>query len=57
MGRATARAVLRVGDLELDPAATPCTGATAAIDLTAKELALLEYFMRHPGEVAHARAA
>jgi two-component system OmpR family response regulator len=44
-------AVLTVGDLRLDPAArTACRGSTA-ISLTAKEFAILEYFMRHPAQV------
>jgi two-component system OmpR family response regulator len=44
-------AVLRVGDLELDPAAKALTRAGIPVDLTPKELALLELFMRHPGDV------
>jgi two-component system OmpR family response regulator len=44
-------AVLRVGDLVLDPASRRVTRAGLAVELTAKELALLEYFMRRPGEV------
>jgi two-component system, OmpR family, response regulator len=44
-------AVLRVGDLVLDPASKKVIRANAPVDLTAKEFALLEYFMRHPGEV------
>ena len=44
-------AVLTVGDLRLDPAArTVCRGSTA-INLAAKEFAILEYFMRHPAQV------
>jgi DNA-binding response OmpR family regulator len=42
---------LRVGDLFLDPAARRVTRDGTAIDLTRKEFALLEYFMRHPGDV------
>jgi two-component system OmpR family response regulator len=41
---------LEVGDLELDPATHDVRRGDAAIELTAKEFALLEYFMRHPGE-------
>ncbi|HSV64710.1 MAG TPA: response regulator transcription factor [Mycobacteriales bacterium] len=49
---ATARpVVLRVGDLALDPAARTVSRAGSAVDLTAKEFALLELFMRHPGQV------
>lgn len=44
-------AVLRAGDLELDPATKKVTRGAETIDLSAKEFALLEYFMRHPGEV------
>jgi two-component system, OmpR family, response regulator len=44
-------AVVRVGTLELDTALHRVTRETAPIDLTAKEFALLEYLMRHPGEL------
>jgi two-component system OmpR family response regulator len=44
-------AVLRSGDLALDPATRRVTRNDTPIDLTAKEFALLEYFMRHPDEV------
>ncbi len=44
-------AVLRVGELELDPATRRVTRAGVDIALSAKELALLETFMRRPGEV------
>jgi two-component system, OmpR family, response regulator len=44
-------AVVRVGTLELDSALHRVTRETAAIDLTAKEFALLEYLMRHSGEL------
>jgi two-component system, OmpR family, response regulator len=44
-------AVLRVGDLELDPARRSVTCAGAAVTLTAREYALLEYLMRHPDRV------
>jgi len=43
--------VLMVGDLSLDPARHEvCRGGTA-VELTPTEFALLEYFMRRPGEV------
>jgi two-component system OmpR family response regulator len=42
---------LEVEDLTLDPGAYRVERAGREIDLTAKEFALLEYFMRHPGEV------
>jgi two-component system OmpR family response regulator len=43
--------VLSTGDLTLDPASHTVRRGAVRIDLTAKEFALLEYFMRHPGEV------
>jgi len=43
--------VLRVDDLELDPAARSVARHGSSIDLTAREFALLEYLMRRPGEV------
>ena len=43
--------VLEVGDLKLDPATRRVTRGDADISLSAKELALLEVFMRRPGEV------
>ena len=44
-------AVVIVGDLTLDPAARTVRRGTTPISLTAKEFAILEYFMRHPAEV------
>jgi two-component system OmpR family response regulator len=49
-GAAERPAVLRAGDLALDPASRKVTRGGTAIDLTAKEFALLEYLLRHPGE-------
>ena len=43
--------VLSCGDLILDPSTKKVARGEAGIDLTAKEFALLEFFMRHPGEV------
>jgi two-component system, OmpR family, response regulator len=43
--------VLEVGDLRLDPASREVRRGTQSIDLSAKEFALLETFMRRPGEV------
>lgn len=43
--------ILRVGDIELDPARFLASRGGAEILLTAKEFSLLEYFMRHQGEV------
>ncbi len=39
---------LRVGDLSVDPAAHSVERGGQAIELTAKEYAVLEYFMRNP---------
>jgi two-component system OmpR family response regulator len=50
-GPAERRAVMRVGDLTLDPAARRVHRADTEVALTAKEFQLLEVFMRHPGEV------
>jgi two-component system, OmpR family, response regulator len=44
-------AVLAVGDLRLDPATREVTRGSQPISLSAKEFALLETFMRRPGEV------
>ncbi len=43
--------VLTVGDLSLDPATRAVRRGGTSIELTPKEFALLEFFMRHPGEV------
>jgi two-component system, OmpR family, response regulator len=43
-------AVLRAGDLALDPATRMVTRGGIPVELTAKEFALLEYLLRHPGE-------
>jgi two-component system OmpR family response regulator len=42
---------LACGDLTLDPATRVTRRGQTAISLSAKEFALLEYFMRHQGEV------
>ena len=44
-------AVLKVGELRLDPATREVARGATPIDLSAKEFALLETFMRRPGEV------
>jgi two-component system OmpR family response regulator len=44
-------AVLEVGTLRLDPATRQAWRGDAEIDLSAKEFALLETFMRNPGDV------
>lgn len=43
--------VLELEDLTVDPASRHVTRAGQNIELTAKEYALLEYFMRNPGRV------
>jgi len=49
-GGARRPARLAVGRVVLDPAAHTAWNGSAALDLTSKEFALLEYFMRHPGQ-------
>ncbi|MEV4460471.1 response regulator transcription factor [Microbispora sp. NPDC004025] len=44
-------AVLRAGDLSLDPAARHVARGEEPVELTPREFALLEYLMRRPGEV------
>ena len=44
-------AVLQFADLTLDPARHTAFRGSQKIDLTAKEFALLDYFMRNPGRV------
>jgi len=44
-------AVLEIGDLRLDPATRQVWRGTAEISLSGKEFALLETFMRRPGQV------
>jgi heavy metal response regulator len=48
---APAPTVLAVADLRLDPATRTVTRAGRRIELTAREHALLEYFLRNPGRV------
>ena len=43
--------VIRVGNLELDPARRTCTRESVAISLTAREFSLLEFLLRRPGAV------
>jgi two-component system OmpR family response regulator len=50
-GAAPRPAVLQAGDLRLDPAAHRCWRADQEVELTTKQFALLECFMRHPGQV------
>jgi two-component system, OmpR family, response regulator len=48
-------AILKVGDLTLDPAGHTVRRGTIPIELTAKEFALLECLMRRPGQVLSKR--
>jgi two-component system OmpR family response regulator len=50
-GEAERPAVLEVGDLRLDPATRDVRRGASEIALSGKEFALLETFMRRPGEV------
>lgn len=50
-GRSERPAVLRAGDLALDPATKRVMRGRAEVDLTPTEFALLELLLRHPGEV------
>ena len=47
----TRKTVFQVGDIRLDPSTRTVFKDARKIDLTAKEYALLEYFMRNPGRV------
>src|SRR5262245_58537438 len=50
-GLPLAPTVLRVGDVEIDPARFRARRAGQPLGLTAKEFAILEYFARHAGEL------
>jgi two-component system OmpR family response regulator len=50
-GESERPAVLAVGDLRFDPATREVSRGGKPVDLSAKEFALLECFMRRPGEV------
>ncbi len=43
--------ILQVRDLKLDPASRTAWQGKRRLELTAKEFSILEYLMRHPGEV------
>ncbi len=43
--------ILRAGELKLDPASQIAWRGKRRLELTRKELAILEYLIRHPGEV------
>jgi DNA-binding response OmpR family regulator len=48
-------AILEAGDLGLDPAARAAWRGEAELDLTAREMALLEFLLRRKGEVVSKR--
>ncbi len=48
-------AVLQAGDLRFDPGARRAFRGNIEVDLTSRELALLEFLMRHKGEVVSKR--
>jgi two-component system OmpR family response regulator len=50
-GAAERPAVLEAGDLRFDPAARRAWRGDTQVDLTAREMALLEFLLRHRGEV------
>jgi two-component system, OmpR family, copper resistance phosphate regulon response regulator CusR len=50
-GRGVEPIRLRVADLEIDPLTRRVTRAGEAIDLTAREHELLEFLLRHGGEI------
>jgi DNA-binding response OmpR family regulator len=50
-GESLAPAVLRVGDVELDTRRFEVRSAGTLVRLTAKEFAILEYLLRHAGEL------
>ncbi|MGR0320769.1 response regulator transcription factor [Agromyces sp. ZXT2-3] len=54
-GAAPRPAVLSAGDLELDPASRAVRRGGTAVDLTAREFAVLEFLLRRPGEVVSKR--
>ncbi|GAA1061749.1 response regulator transcription factor [Agromyces bracchium] len=54
-GAAPRPAVLSAGDLELDPATRAVRRGDTAVELTAREFAVLEFLMRRAGEVVAKR--
>ncbi|HEY4607343.1 MAG TPA: winged helix-turn-helix domain-containing protein, partial [Acidimicrobiia bacterium] len=48
-------AILEAGDLRLDPAQRRAWRGEEALTMTARELALLEYLLRHKGDVVSKR--
>jgi DNA-binding response OmpR family regulator len=45
-------AILEAGNLKLDPSTRKCTRGDHEIELTTREFALLEFLLRHKGDVA-----
>jgi two-component system OmpR family response regulator len=54
-GAAERPVVLEAGDIRLDPATRRVSRGETVIDVTAREFAVLEYLMRHRGEVVSKR--
>ncbi|WP_030821861.1 response regulator transcription factor [Streptomyces hygroscopicus] len=50
-GHSPRPAILRVGDLLLDPGGRTCVRAETPVELTTREFSLLEYLVRHHGRV------
>jgi two-component system copper resistance phosphate regulon response regulator CusR len=50
-GRPEGTPKIRVGDLELDPLTRSARRGDAALDLTPREFELLDYLMRHHGQI------
>jgi two-component system OmpR family response regulator len=48
-------AILQIGDLQFDPGARRAFRGSVEVDLTSREMALLEFLMRHKGEVLSKR--
>lgn len=55
-GGARTPTLLTAGDLTLDPAGHRVRRGTECVDLTPRQLSLLEFLMRHPGDVLSKRA-
>jgi DNA-binding response OmpR family regulator len=47
--------VLRAGDLQLDPASRRAWRGDVEVDLTSREFAVLEFLLRHRGDVVSKR--
>jgi two-component system OmpR family response regulator len=54
-GKVERPAILEAGDLKLDPGARRVWRAEAPLALTSREFSVLEYFMRHRGQVVSKR--